>query len=115
MLGSIARFAGIPMSRRASSLQNNDLWAWIVYPPRCSYERGSSVDFSLGLCLVGLYDNSNPFLGKSCDMIHPGFTETGSSQEIKFQDLCFFGDSACLRSGLHLGTMFCTFQHSTTL
>src|SRR4051812_10436418 len=89
MLGSIARFGGIPMSRRSSSLQNHDLWAWIVYPPRCSYERGSPVDFSLGLCLVGLYDNSKPCLGIICDNIQPGFTETGSSQPIKFQDIPF--------------------------
>src|SRR3954463_4479506 len=106
------RYSDVPKS---FFLQNPDPWAWIVYPPRCSYERGSPVDFSLGLCLVGLYDNSKPCLGTSCDMIHPGFTERGSSRRIKFQDLRFFGDSAFLRSGLHLGTMFWTFQHFTIL
>src|SRR3954468_6037306 len=101
------RYSDVPKS---FFLQIHDLWAWIVYPPRCSYERGSPVDFSLGLCLVGLCDNSKPCLGTSCDLIQPGFTETGSSHPIKFQAIRFFGDSACLRSGLHLGTMFCTFQ-----
>src|SRR3954469_25529134 len=80
------RYSDVPKS---FFLQNPDLGAWIVYPPRCSYERGSPVDFSLGLCLVGLYDNSKPCLGTSCDMIQPSFTEMGSSQPIKFQDLRF--------------------------
>jgi hypothetical protein len=34
-------------------LQNPDPWAQIVYPPRCSSDRASPVDFSIGLCLVG--------------------------------------------------------------
>src|SRR3954465_9418942 len=45
--------------------------------------------FLLVLCLVGLYDNSKPCLGTSCDMIQPGFTETGSSRPIKLQDIRF--------------------------
>src|SRR3954469_8678879 len=80
------RYSDVPKS---FFLQNPDPGAWIVYPPRCSYERGSPVDFSLGLCLVGLYDNSKPCLGTSLYMIQPGFTETGSSRPIKLYDLCF--------------------------
>src|SRR3954471_3560670 len=73
------RYSDVPKS---FFLQNPDPWAWIVYPPRCYYERGSPVDFSLGLCLFGLYDNSKPCLATSCDMIQPGFTEPWSSRPI---------------------------------